>query len=139
MRHPVTALGGGGDHDSALSPIDPSGPAHVQADRRPGIPDGRQFVHKSVQAGAGRRRCGRALQRDTDLYGRSSIFSQQFPHKQRFGRVVTPSLMSLPSSSRIVQSFSVVLQEKPKPDGAFAPPPPHPHILDCPAQREALE
>lgn len=51
------------------------------------------------------------------IFKDSSIFSQQFAHKQRFGCVVTASLMLRPSISRIVQSFSVILQEKPKTDG----------------------
>lgn len=37
-RLPAAVLGGGGDHDSALSWINTSGSAHAQADRRPGIP-----------------------------------------------------------------------------------------------------
>lgn len=38
----------------------------MQADRRPGIPDGRLFVHKSVQKGAERCQCASALQHVRD-------------------------------------------------------------------------
>lgn len=63
-----------------------------------------------------------AARQGWSLYRILSIFSQQFAHKQRFGRVVTPFLMLLLSISRIVLSFSEILQENPKTDGAFASP-----------------